>query len=349
MKRLFPCLVFLAISIPSAQAHHTWQVEYEQDPTTEIEGVIESIAWVNPHVRFKVVVDQGTTDEQVWNIAGTSVSHLARMDVTRNILSVGDRVRMAGHKSKKAEHALYLVNLLLPDGREAVFSSSAAARWTGDRVGDTKSINGQVVASNPDERPNSIFSVWTTTMSNPESRTLQPRNSADFPLSALALQTIANYNPATDNPFGNCSPKGGAAIMDAPYPIQLVDQGDTILLKLEEYDTVRTIHLSEVHDDSDVEPTLLGYSTGHWQNDTLVVTTTRIDYPYLHVGSVPSYIPQSEYMQLQETFRLGEDHDRLYYTLTVTDTAMLTKPMVLSKFYQWREGESLRPYSCDEG
>jgi hypothetical protein len=349
MSRLCFCLFLLVISIPSAFAHHTWTVEYEREVNTEIEGVISSIAWVNPHVKFKVIVDQGTDKEQEWDIAGTSVSNLARMDVTKNILSVGDKVRMAGHGSKRSDHAMYMINLMLPDGREAVFSSSASLRWTDERIGSAEKVRGDVIEkADISKRPDSIFAVWATLFGDPESRSLHPRNTGDFPLTPLGLQAIADYNPETDDPFGECSPKGGAAVMDAPYPMELVDKGDTILLKLEEYDTVRTIHLKDIHDDSKVAPSLLGYSTGHWQGDTLLVTTTKIDYPFLHVGSTPSYIPQSSYARMQETFRLAKEHDRLYYTLTITDTDMLTKPMVLSKFYQWRPDEALQPYKCDE-
>ena len=58
---------------------------------------------------------------------------------------------------------------------------------------------------------------------------------------------------------------------------------------------VATFHelLSNLMFNTTYTPGLLGYFTGCWQDDTLVVTTTRIDYPYLHVGSVPNYVPQS--------------------------------------------------------
>lgn len=349
MARLLLSLFFIVLLTTPASAHHTWAVDYLPDTNTEIEGVITSIRWINPHVRFKVLVDQGTENEQEWDIAGTSVSNLARMDVNREILSVGDKVKMAGHGSRKSEHGMYMINLLLPDGREAVFSASAEPRWPGERIGSTDRIKGEVVESDISKRPDSIFSTWTTIVGIPESRSLHPRKTEDFPLSASGLQAVADYNPETDDPFGDCSAKGGSAVMDAPYPIELVDQGDTILLKLEEYDTLRTIHINDIHDDSDVEASLLGYSTGRWQDDTLLITTTKIDYPFLHVGSTPSYIPQSAYAQMQETFRLGAERDRLHYTLTVTDTTMLSKPMVFSKYYLWRPGETIQPYQCDEG
>jgi hypothetical protein len=93
---------------------------------------------------------------------------------------------------------------------------------------------------------------------------------------------------------------------------------------------------------------LLGYSTGRWQGDTLVVTTTKIDYPFLNVGSVPDFIPQSAYAQTLETFKLDEDRSKLHYSLVVVDTEMLTRPMSLGRYYIWRSGEEVQPYLCDE-
>ncbi|MBX2848000.1 MAG: hypothetical protein KTR16_06760 [Acidiferrobacterales bacterium] len=338
----------LFFCLKPALAHHTWAVDYDADNFVEIEGTVSSIRWVNPHVRFEVTVNQGVDTEQTWSIAGTSVSNLARMDVNRGILQVGDSVRMAGHASKKSEHAMYMINLLLPDGREAVFSGSARQRWTAEKVGSNEAIRGEVAEQDISARPNSIFSVWTVSMGDPGSRSLQPRKTEDFPLSKAGVDKIASYNPKTDNPFGSCAPKGGVAVMDAPYPIELVDEGDKILFKLEEYDTVREIHLNDIHDDSNIEPSLLGYSTGRWQGDTLLITTSKISYPYMHVGSTPDYVPQSAVARIQETLRLGEKRDKLFYTLTITDTEMLTEPLVLSRYYVWRPNESIQPYSCDE-
>ena len=42
-------------------------------------------------------------------------------------------------------------------------------------------------------------------------------------------------------------------IMEQPYPMEFMDRGQTILLRLEEYDTTRTIHL----DAEPAEPVVL--------------------------------------------------------------------------------------------
>ena len=342
MIKMISAMALAVFLSAQASAHHTWAVDYDTTSVIEIRGIISSITWVNPHVRFQVMVDEGTNSEQTWNIAGTSVSNLARMNVTKDILSVGDEVRMAGWAARRSDHGMYMVNLLLPDGREAVFQGNAEPRWSEELVGNRDNPAADIDEANL-SAPDSIFAVWVT-----GSRTLHPRATEDFPLSDRARVAIANYNPETDDPFGSCSPKGGSAVVDAPYPVALEDHGETIVFRLEEYDTVRTIHLTDIHDDRNVEPSLLGFSTGFWEGDTLLVTTTKIDYPFLHIGSVPDYIPQSQYARMQETFRFSAEETRMYYTLTVTDTEMLSEPLVMRKYFEWRPGETVQPYSCNE-
>jgi hypothetical protein len=77
-----------------------------------------------------------------------------------------------------------------------------------------------------------------------------------------------------------------------PTPIQIIDAGDRILIHGYEYDIERVIHMDA--DESGAEPqgSPLGYSVGRWDGDTLRVTTTHIDWPYLD----PQGNPQSNQM-----------------------------------------------------
>ena len=52
--------------------------------------------------------------------------------------------------------------------------------------------------------------------------------------------------------------------MEQPYPIQFVQDGADIVLRMEEYDTVRTIHLGDTEPGEARAKSLLGYSQGHW-------------------------------------------------------------------------------------
>ena len=60
---------------PAAFAHHSTALVYERDGALiEVEGTIMEVAWVNPHVRFKLrgVGPDGVDRE--WDIESNSVS-----------------------------------------------------------------------------------------------------------------------------------------------------------------------------------------------------------------------------------------------------------------------------------
>ena len=63
--------------------------------------------------------------------------------------------------------------------------------------------------------------------------------------------------------------------MEAPYPIEFINQGDEILLRAEEYDLVRTISMSTEAGLEAQPASLLGHSVGRWEGDTLVVDTSQ--------------------------------------------------------------------------
>jgi len=115
--------------------------------------------------------------------------------------------------------------------------------------------------------------------------------------------------------------------MEQPYPLEFVKKGDTILLRLEEYDTVRTIVMTPDAKFAALPKTLLGRSKGRWEGETLVVTTDRIDWAYID----PSGIPQGGSSSIVERFTPTPDGTRLSYTMTITDPATFTAPLELKE------------------
>ena len=116
-----------------------------------------------------------------------------------------------------------------------------------------------------------------------------------------------------------------------PNPMEFVDQGDQILLRLEEYDTVRLISMRSEGSDEAIEATPLGHSVGRWEGRTLVVETDRINWRYFSQNG----LLQSEAIELVERFTPSEDGARLDYELTITDPALFTEPAVLTNSWVW--------------
>ena len=119
--------------------------------------------------------------------------------------------------------------------------------------------------------------------------------------------------------------------------------GDNILIRIEEFDARRTIHMT----DDAVPPeehTQFGFSRGRWEGATLVVETDRIHAHYLDMDGAP----QSDRISLVERFTPTESHDRLDYRITITDPVNFTEPFDRTRYFIWRPEMKVYPYECLE-
>ncbi len=337
--------VFLGvISLPAAvTAHHSVSAQFDRDTTIEVEGEVTRVNWQNPHVRFSVSATDGSGEAQHWVIESTSVSTLRRMDISARLVTVGDRIKIAGNPSWSEANEIYVNNMLLPSGEEVVMSARATPRWSNRTLGT--SGPGFVTSGGVSDPSRGIFRVWSTPFSAP---ILFPENvDSDFdfeayPLTDTTRQSLAVWNQVTDNPTLACASKGMPTIMEQPFPMEFLDQGDTISLRLEEYDLIRSIYIDPDAVPRDEPPSPLGVSVGRWEDRTLVVSTTNINWAYFDTVG----IPQSPAVRLVERFTLSADGDRLDYELTVTDPVTFTRPVTLGKHWVWVPGVEVGIYAC---
>ena len=76
--------------------------------------------------------------------------------------------------------------------------------------------------------------------------------------------------------------------------------------------------------------------------DTLRVTTTHIDWPYLD----PQGNPQSNQMRYAETFALSEEGTLLEYSITFTDPTIYRDSFTLDRLRRWTPERELEPFNC---
>jgi hypothetical protein len=323
-------IVLLALAGAPAYGHHSTALIYDRGRITEAEGTIIEVLWANPHVRFKMRGAEPGGEERVFTIESNSVSTVSRFGLTADLVAAGTRVKLAGNPGRTLDDVLWVTNMLLPSGAEILFGSGIAARWSQQTIGTD--IRGAVATATD----RSLFRVWTNVTFPPSFW------GTDLPLTPAAQAARAAFDPIGDQPTANCAPKGMPFIMEQPYPMQIVDAGDEILLRMEEYDTVRHIAMTSEGAGTEGASTRLGRSTGHWEGDTLVVATTKIDYPWFNGTG----IPLGPNAAIDETFTLSSDGSRIDYTMTVTDPATFTSPVTLRKAWEFRPGEEVRPYDC---
>jgi hypothetical protein len=330
-----------------AGAHHSVSAWFDTTSMTEIEGEVTEFRWQNPHVVFtlRVPAESGVAGESAeWEIETLSISGISRWGITQDLFNVGDRLRVAGNPSRRNSKNIFVRNILLPGGREIVLGN--AARWS-----ETTLRGGELLQAREGDASHPELGIYRTWSSGAVGAVLFPEavqanfDFSVYPLTAAAKATLEAFDFAVDDPTRNCTPKGMPTIMEQPYPMEIVDQGATILIRIEEYDTRRIVHMDAAGAAAAAPPSPLGYSVGRFEGATLVVTTTKSSWG--HFDSVG--IPLSAAAVLVERFTPQPDGSRLDYTLTVTDAATFTAPVEVKKSWIWRPEISLGTFECLPG
>jgi hypothetical protein len=316
-----------------AHAHHSVGVFYDAASSSEMAGTIIDIAWVNPHIRFTLesLGDDGVP--VVWAIESGSVNMLERNGIRRDQLAVGADVIVVGRPSRLGRQAIYATSIRTPEGTVALqglFGEAQAA--SAGLLADSQTVGTGRAA---------LFRVWTKGRAYGDPANDSPTG-LDLPYTPAALAGQARFDPLTDDTALACIPQGMPGIMDNPFPIELVERDGGILLRTEEWDIERAIHMTGAADPATEPATPLGYSVGRWDGDTLIVATTRIDWPYFDDAGTP----QSADVETVERFSLSDGGRRLDYAITVTDPATFTAPVTLDGHWVWVPGQVIKPYNC---
>jgi hypothetical protein len=330
----FASLYFIA---SSAFGHHSAVAFFDEENMGEIEGVVTNTRWRNPHVAFSVTVVGTDGQEEEWSVESNALNALERIGISPETVAVGDQLRFWGPLSKHGLPAMRAYNVLLANGEEVLMMPhvSTERHWANNVLVATIPVleNKDVTASI--EQADGIFRVWT-------SGRIALVN-AELPLTTKAAAAKSAYDPLTDDPVLQCIPTGMPAVMDVTFPIEFTAQGDNIVLRLEQWDTTRTIHMATGSGPADNQPaTREGFSIGHWGGDVLVVETSNIDWMFFDDRGTPL----SSAVRVVEFFTLSDDENSLHWRATTVDPDTFTKPVVQEQTFTWVPGEEIKPYEC---
>ncbi|HEY5624377.1 MAG TPA: DUF6152 family protein [Gammaproteobacteria bacterium] len=321
-----------------AAAHHA-NIEHDTSVVGELEGQLMRVSWRNPHVlmTLNVVAEDGS--EEIWELEAQDVNSLGRRGLSAELVPEGVTVRVAGHPSRW-RNSLYVTNLLLPDGTEIKTRGDAQPRWSSEHIGFD---NDPLLADAPIPEIDGslgIFRVWL--------RRGRGGFAPNLPLTAAARDAASDHAEA-DNPNARCIAGGMPAVMtrvSAPHPIDFVARDSEILIRLEVFDVVRTVHMDADTDAGSQPVSRLGYSTGRWEGNTLVVRTSRIDWPYFDPNG---RVPLGGRAEILERFTLSDDATTLSYEIVVTDAETFTAPVSARWEFDPRPDLIVEPFECTLG
>ncbi len=255
----------------------------------------------------------------------------------QEILHIGDAIQIAGNPARGGLPALAGNNLLLMDGTEVLVDSGSTPYFTDPDSGRVlEAVFDNELAQSARESANGIFRVWATVLDRSF-----PMYRGGYPLTEAAAAIKATWVPAEEIQL-SCWEKGMPFLMITPHPIEFVQQGEDILMRFEEDDAERLIHMGQVDQTPADSQGLLGYSSGKWEGNDLVVETSRIDAPALDDLGTPMHSS----IRLVERFSLSDDQERLDYDITIVDPVTFTQPLELSRYWIWRPELKVNEWNC---
>ncbi len=172
---------------------------------------------------------------------------------------------------------------------------------------------------------------------------MKPEDYPERP-AAVKLRTERMSTGIRPSPTLYCLPMG-LPVNNLVNEVVKFVQAPTITMVLYEVDgTYRQIHTDGRKLPEDPTPSWLGYSTGHWDGDTLVVESNGFnDRTWLD----SSGHPHSEALHLTERYR-RRDFGHLDVEMTFDDPVMYTRPFTIRFTHQLLPGTDILESYCNE-
>ena len=168
----------------------------------------------------------------------------------------------------------------------------------------------------------------------------------DIPMlpAARALVAERQANNGKDDPEGFCLPPGFPRVNGVPFPQKIIQTPAVVVILYETRTTFRQIFLDSHAPVADANPTWMGYSTGRWEGDTLVVQTSGFnDRTWLDDNGHPN----SAAMKVTERIR-RPDYGHLRVEITIDDPKYYSRPWTVTQEFLLDPNGELIEYACNE-
>ena len=335
IKFLMVAVIALAVIPATVLSHHS-RSEFA-DEVIELEGELVNVIWRNPHAALDIKVTNAQGEDEVWRIETFGSPNLfGRMGVMQDQFFTGQKVTVAGSVSERRSNYFLGIHVLLESGVEAVLAPNIEPRWTQNHVGGAQNSDvdlSKIVDAASEDK--GIFRVWSITGRGRGS------TNRSYPYTDETRQALTDWDPL-EAPVTRCEPQGMPVVMNQPAGFLFTDMGDYYKLDAEFFGSVRTIHLADAQPPETQDPSIMGYSVGRLEGNTLIVETSRVNAEYFNTTGAP----QSDQATFTERFTLSEDQTELAYRLDIRDSVTFTEPAFYERTFV-ALGEDYSPLDCN--
>ncbi|MGD8340935.1 MAG: DUF6152 family protein [Gammaproteobacteria bacterium] len=347
-----------------AFAHHS-NSSYQVDEIISLTGEVVEWQWVNPHTWLIMAVENEDGSVTEWAVEGRAPGILRRAGWSATSFEAGETVQVYASPQKDGAPVGIISRVTRADGtvlgNQPDFDLAAVQITT--RLGESAPadvpdfagvyfpFNPNAPAAPPRRQAGPLPPPTRTGPTSDGSLGRRPNDPKLTPEYLAKWEVIAESRTGGSYEYdniANCLPPGMPAMMGMAYGMEIMQNDDRITFFSEHQDALRRVYLDGREPTEAVlaDPTYAGYSTGHWEGDTLVVETVAIT----DKSFIDSSSPHSDQMTVQERIRFIEP-GVLQDEITVYDPIALEEPWQITRTYRKAAypNDELREFACAEG
>lgn len=190
-----------------------------------------------------------------------------------------------------------------------------------------------------------LSGIWTQDNTKPFLDLTYEMKPEEVPYRPAAKALADSRRDGTkDEPDSQCLPQGVPKINAAPVPFKIVQTPKLVVMVYEAFNLWRQFHLDGRQLIEDPNPTWLGWSSGKWEGDTLVVETRGLNgKSWLdHAGN-----PASDALHVTEKWR-RPSVGKLELEVTIDDPKMYTRPWTAKESFHLLPDTEVMEFICLE-
>ena len=339
--RRFAALL-LALSA-SGSAHHSFTMFDNENPI-ELDGEVMRFRFLNPHSWVTLSAEDPSTGElREWELEFGPINMLSRRGWSRDTLQPGDRIRVRVEPMRDGSPAARLVSSSFLNGPDRIPEMMAAPQ-TLERP-DPVQMSDAVARDFNGIWVSAIRGLNFQAVDTPAAEQRAPLTPA-FQAQLDEKKALAEQGILSADPTAACTPAGFPRLLSMVFPGEILQNDNQLNWYVEwNQETVR-IYLDGREAPDDLLPSYTGFSTGHWEGNTLAVRTTHLREDTLVDNTG---VPHSD--QFEVEMRMTKlTPDFFEVALTLHDPVAFTGPWSSVRRYQRAPVHYMaQEYNCFEG
>lgn len=313
--------IAVAASAPSpSTAHHAFNSEFDGTLEGEVEGIVTRVWWANPHIRYDVDVTLEDGSIEKWSLHPPgNLPTYRRENWTAETLAAGDHVVATGNLGRDGAKKLYATCINLDSGRQLGRCVNA--------------LTTSEVTADPDREHTYTAREFSVDITGFWDNRYQFRTTVDdlepkpMPMTDETAAIYAGRRFGDDHAL-RCLPVGLPRIFGSPYPVEVLNAGTHYVMLFLQDNTPRWVYMDGRDAPADQPLSSMGFSTGRWEDRTLVIETTHLSPGWLDGSGYP--MSGGDGTRIVERWTVADDGLTISRTMTIYDDNY-TEPLVRTR------------------